>query len=457
MSRYINEDFLDDEQLVAQTASPASLVTTDKGRWLYSFKMVAASSVAWETPENQQKLWELIDASRRRVTHKLESLRIVDEVKTVEIVCAETRGEPTVPVQAAPDLTIHVSEQLYNRYAHDYQWDDDDDEETVQRDPEKEVLKRLRYFYFDVTFDARFRTADDVLLFYRRFCIPMVNFRMAWYFAVNEEMYEMGRLDDDGHAEGDGVAAIYSSKQSDFVMTSDVRDELLDICRVVFDPEYKWADFLVNSRYNNIDHILAEYYEIDNLKEGISDGTVMFVGHYDHIGPSTDPGVWATKHGHPYCDVLRWFYPDGYSDGANSCPWSPGFYQYKLTIQKDMREFCETTPFSVYLIASDKRGNIVLFLYDKTHEYSDGQIRSLGLESSCEHTYSNCLQAALSCVMPLEEASRKVMDFFVFEDDEDDYDDYDDEDYDFNTDDDEDEYDSNDDDENETGDEEDKR
>ena len=122
--------------------------------------------------------------------------------------------------------------------------------------------------------------------------------------------------------------------------------------------------------YNNINSILQESFKFD---ESEFEEHVLEVGHFDKIGPRKDVyGIVGKYSGidkieqKPIAGYLQLYTFDGCRDYAYSSPWSPTSHH-----PKRVADFCETQPFTVYLLKYNEDNNQekqVMFLYDSPYD-----------------------------------------------------------------------------------------
>lgn len=204
---------------------------------------------------------------------------------------------------------------------------------------------------------------------------------------------------------------------------------MVKLCSVYLCREIEYVDIMRSVKYNNIEAILNQhyfdndYYNFQNLDDFVRNEDVKVVGHFDGIGPTKDPLCYAFERGVPVAGCLLLLDLDGFKEKATTQPWS---CTYKNSGK--LKEFCENTPFTVYLIKYEERGEgVVLMLYDDLFQTEDGKWHSIALETERKNTLISWA-SALSCVLPsLENTYEVLYSFFddpVEEDDwEEEYDD----------------------------------
>ena len=163
----------------------------------------------------------------------------------------------------------------------------------------------------------------------------------------------------------------YSTKE--LVIDSDTVYDMEQISSAMLGRKVGYHEFINNTRYNNIEPILNEYFfessygSFSSLNDFVRSGDVKVIGHFDKIGVTKDPNCYAFKDKRPVCDFLMWFTNEGYKEQSTTQPWS---CTYRLTEKSaQVKKFCEETPFTVYLVnPEDEDKKMVLMLYDKMFE-----------------------------------------------------------------------------------------
>ena len=347
------------------------------------------------------------------LTYRLETFKFVENVCTYRIVLKDhlsryewdEKGydEFAVYEKKAAGLTVWVDEVLKDK-----------------------KLTEWKEWNLKMTFNADIHNCVPGFVLFKRFAMSYGFQHVKWIRGENSYML-IGRTGEEGEL------IKLPSYSTDIVYDEDTIADIEGICGKMLGREVEWGEVLRDIHYNNIEPILndeffpSEYGSCSSLNEFVKSGDVKVIGHFDKIGPTKDPNCYAFKDKKPVCDYITWFTKEGYKSQSTTQPWSCTF---RVTeVSQKLKDFCENTPFTVYLINNeDEEKKVVFMLYDKMFYVGDQRGRYQ------EDYYSIALvtqrtgamiswASALSCVTDtFEDAQHILIDFFgSLYDEEDEY------------------------------------
>ena len=347
------------------------------------------------------------------LTYRLETFKFVENVGTYRIVLKDhfsryewdEKGydEFAVYEKKAAGLTVWVDEELK-------------DEKPTE----------WKEWNLKMTFNADIHNCVPGFVLFKRFAMPYSFQNFKWIRGESTYML-IGRTGEDGEL----IKLPHYSK--DIVYDEDTIADIEGICGKLLGREVEWGEVLRDIHYNNIEPILnyeffpSEYGSCSSLNEFVKSGDVKVIGHFDKIGPTKDPNCYAFKDKKPVCDYITWFTKEGYKSQSTTQPWSYTFRATDEVLQK-LKDFCENTPFTVYLINSeDEDDKVVFMLYDKMFyvgdwkgRYHDQEYYSIALVTQRTGAMISWT-SALSCVTDtFENAQHILIDFFgsLYDEDE---------------------------------------
>lgn len=412
----INEsilDKIDSRDFDKSSAEQISDSYSQNGRYLFQF------TVNLNPEKYNGTIKDLFDEIITKIVYYLDSFRFINNIGSILFYEYKDSDSPRNEFTNVPDVHPNV-----------YIWDNNGHPEKINN------------YDIEIYFDADFKSGREVYQLYRKFFLPVSYFKIIqnhWWLCYTDNHENV--LIKDTESGSSEKTTIYYPGDTSWSWYSNY-EELVKMCKCYLNkPDYTPFELLRDMRYNNIDAILMnDIYKNDSLRENdtlkqlVETNVVKVVGHFNHINPAQpiydyEKEYYSSKKGTPVAGYAQAFDAVGDSIVSWSSPWSP-----TSPPDSPLKDFCEQTPFTVYLFKvddeDDGRQNRCMFLYDYYHtDKRYGQVL-IALVSG-QGCINVSVERALSCVMSPEDAVKTYTNFFgEDQDDEDEDEEYYEEEYD---------------------------